>query len=78
MAQRAFPSSGLDLKDVLGSDAKLDLFINSKQINPELTSVPKLGPVTAQDLNRVNILTVNELIGHLLSSTLILSSVSSG
>jgi hypothetical protein len=63
MEKRKFPSSGLDLKDVVGSDAKLEAFINSKQVDPDLQTVPKLGPATERDLNKAGIWTVNQLIG---------------
>jgi hypothetical protein len=63
MEKRKFPSSGLDLKDVVGSDAKLEAFINSKQVDPDLRTVPKIGEKTEDDLKKAKIRNVIQLIG---------------
>jgi len=68
MAERYdFPSSGIDLKDVVGSDNKLEAFVNSTKLSPELKSIPKVGSGTVHDLKKVGITTTNQLIGKFAS-----------
>ena len=60
-----YPSSGLDLKDVVGSDNKLSIFINTVTINPDLLTVPKIGEGTVKDLKKRGIVTTTQLVGQL-------------
>jgi len=60
-------SCGIHLKDVVGSDNKLNDFINTNILNPDLLTVPKIGPNTAKELKRKGIKTTNDLIGKFLT-----------
>ena len=62
-----YPASGIDLKDVVGSDVKLNPFINETYLNPDLMTVPKIGEGTVKDLKKVGITTTNQLVGKLAS-----------
>ena len=62
-----YPSSGIDLKDVIGSDNKLNLFINNSILDPDLATIPKVGPATIKELKRVKIYTTNDLMSKLLN-----------
>ena len=59
--KRTGPECGIDIKDVVGSDNKLEIFINNP-IDNELTTIPKLSPSARSDLNKVGIKTTNQLI----------------
>ena len=56
-------NSGLDLKDIVGADNKLEIFINSAVIDNSLNFIPKMRPELVYDLNKVGIDTTNKLIG---------------
>ena len=59
-----FPGSGLDLKDVVGSDNKLESFINNSVIDPDMLTIPKVGPKTVKELKRVKIYNTTQLMGQ--------------
>jgi len=60
----------LDLKDVVGSDNKLERFINLEKIDPKLCMIPKLNPMVEKDLNEKGILTTYHLIGKFMEFNL--------
>lgn len=55
--------SNLDLRDVVGSDTKLENFMCSKKVKNNLLDVPKLSERDVWILKEANVKTTNDLIG---------------